>query len=124
MQKGVQALTDGGWEHGYRWGTLLLFAGMIVTGLLDLLVHFVSKYAGINEEMDANRVPEVGGCKSSETRVSADKPSTDVVANMEAGNMSADEQDNSPSITHEHLDNVRCDFFCSVAASSPVLHLN
>lgn len=96
MQKGVQALVDCGWgeDGGYRYGTLLLFAGMIVTGLLDLLVHYVSKYAGVNESIDANRVPEVGGRKVSET--------TKKAADMEAGKLPAADQASSTDTAEEH----------------------
>lgn len=102
MQKGVPALIDGGWgeDGGYRYGTLLLFGGMVITGLLDLLVHFVSKFAGVNEEIDANRVPEVGGRKSSET--------TKKVADMEAGKLPAVDQANSTHTTEEYTEDHVC----------------
>lgn len=115
MQKGVTALIDGGWgeDGGYRNGTLLLFAGMVLTGILDLLVHFVSKFAGVNEDIDATKVPEVER-QSSE---SAHKPATDmVVADMEAGKKASDEQETSPHITIEH-DHVR-QHFISVPCDS------
>lgn len=102
MQKGVPALIDGGWgeDGGYRYGTMLLFGGMVITGLLDLLVHFVSKFAGVNEEIDANRVPEVGGRKSSET--------TKKVADMEAGKLPAVDQANSTHTTEEYTEDHVC----------------
>lgn len=61
MSKGVAALVDGGWneDDAYRWGTLMLFGGMLATALLDLLVHAVSHCAGKNKNIDANTVPEV-----------------------------------------------------------------
>ena len=118
MQKGVVALVDGGWseDDGYRYGTMLLFAGMLITGLLDILVHFVSKFAGVNEEIDANRVPEVGGRKSSE--------SSKRVEDLEAGKLPGVDQASSPGTTEEHADEVwariwHCDQLLSVARVLP-----
>ena len=55
MQKGVAALQEGGWgEPGYRWGTLLFFGGMVLTGILDLIVHFVSVCAGTQQPVGTN----------------------------------------------------------------------
>ena len=91
MQKGVTALTRGGWgEAGYRWGTMLLFGGMAVTAMLDLLVHFISNYAGVNKSIDATAVPEVSADRSSEENDRKAKDSV-VVTDLEAGTASSED---------------------------------
>lgn len=89
MAKGVPALQEGGWgeDGGYRNGTLLLFGGMIITGILDLLVHMVSKYAGKNDTIDANTVPEVGGQKSGDS-----SPQNKSTTDIEAGKLPAESE--------------------------------
>lgn len=118
MSKGVPALAEGGWgeDGGYRYGTMLVFAGMIITGILDLLVHFVSKNAGVNESIDATKVPEVNGksSESNDTHIPSHKPSDAAVGNMEAGKMSPGGQSNSASGTLDHLDPVRSSCSCRV----------
>lgn len=102
MSKGVPALVDGGWgeDEAYRYGTLLLFGGMVLTGILDLLVHFVTKLAGANESIDATKVPEVRGHNSSESG------HKDPVADMEAGKRATGDQDSSTSVTAGEIDHV------------------
>jgi hypothetical protein len=110
MQKGVKALINGGWDAGYRYGTLLLFGGMVLTGILDLLVHFLSDFAGENEDIDATKVPEVVGSSSSDAADSRDtsiRKSTDVVADMEAGKVSADAHSNSSPVAVAFVGHVR-----------------
>jgi hypothetical protein len=89
MQKGVDALVSGGWseDSAYRWGTVLLFAGMLVTALLNCVVHVVSAYAGVNEAVDATALNEVSNTSprnSTEskkgTRASTAKAPVDVEA--------------------------------------------
>lgn len=74
MTKGVPALESGGWgeDGSYRYGTLLFFGGMVVTFMLDLLVHFISRFAGKNKEHDPNIVTEIPRDRS--LKVSASLP--------------------------------------------------
>lgn len=60
-QKGVAALQDGGWgeDGSYRWGTMLFFGGMFITGLLDLAVHRLSSLAGLSAGKNAANLTEV-----------------------------------------------------------------
>ena len=55
MIKGVGALTDGGWgeDGGYRGGTILLFVGMIMTWLLNMVANHLTNYAFAMEKKDA-----------------------------------------------------------------------
>jgi hypothetical protein len=116
MQKGVAALTDGGWgENGaYRWGTALLFAGMLATGVLDVIVHIISNHAGVNSTIDATTVPEVSAARANEAKDAAkpENKSAAVVADLEAGT-AASEYEGCESCggcgpCADHVDHVRC----------------
>lgn len=86
LQKGVVALEDGGWENGYRWGTLLFFGGMAITAVINVIVHRLSDAA---DKKKARSLPDVS---ESGKEASATKDAKD----LEAGTVTSDSSDSAP----------------------------
>ena len=115
MQKGVAALTDGGWgEAGYRWGTMLFFGGMIITALLDVVVHVVSNINGMKASKNATNVteirmsPPVQASESGDSgKVTADAVTPEQLEDGKAGSVQADVESEKSAEEVQSVDHVR-----------------
>lgn len=115
MQKGVAALDAGGWGEtgGYRYGSLLFFGGMIITALLDVIVHAVSDCAGMRASKKAENITEIRGAAQATQGERTGELKAKEPADLEAGVPAAadaatdDSGSESPKSEHPPMDHVR-----------------